>query len=164
MVICGSRLINSKSLGLSSSIDVGPQEDKFPAKLLLLPFNHSMDLIVSVVAAGIFHAIGGDDEQGLIRHILAPSIFMDVADVMNRTADCIQESRTAPDIVFFVCHGRDVLQRQSIVDDLAFIVKQHSGDHSIAGFFSLLFNQRIKTADSVLLQPSHRAAPVKDKN
>ena len=89
---------------------------------------------------------------------------MDVADVVDSTADGVQQSDTAPGEVLFLGHAGHSVQRQAVVDDHALGVEQHRGDQRLARFLLLLFNHGVKTTDGVLLQPAHRAAPVQDKN
>lgn len=80
-------------------VDVGPQEEKFPAVLFLLTLDHLLYPPGGVAAAGVLHAVGGNDEKGVLRYILGPGILMDVADVVDGPTDGIQQGGAAPDIV-----------------------------------------------------------------
>lgn len=68
-------------------VDVGPQEEKLPAVLFLLTLDHLLYPPGGVAAAGVLHAVGGNDEKGVLRYILGPGILMDVADVVDGPAD-----------------------------------------------------------------------------
>ena len=46
-------------------VDVCAEEDEFPAVFLLLAFDHLFHMFGGVLVAGIFVAVGGDDEDGL---------------------------------------------------------------------------------------------------
>ena len=81
-------------------VDVGSQKEELPSIFSLLTPDHLLDPLGRVAAAGIFHAVGGDDEKGMLRHILRPGILVNVSDVVDGSADGIQQRGAAPDIVF----------------------------------------------------------------
>ena len=72
-------------------VDIGTEEQEFPAVLFLLPLHHCLDLIAGIPVGGILHPVRGDDEDGVLRHILFPGILMDVADVVDRPADRVDQ-------------------------------------------------------------------------
>ena len=77
-------------------VDVGPQEKELPAIFLLLPLNYLLDSRRRVAAAGIFYTAGGDDEEGMLRHVLKPGALVDVPNVVDGPADGVQQGGTAP--------------------------------------------------------------------
>ena len=70
---------------------------ELPAVLRLLVLDLGLDLLSGIVMAGILHAVGGDDEQGVLRHVLGPGVAVDVPDVVDGPADGVQQRRAAPD-------------------------------------------------------------------
>ena len=57
----------------------------------------------------------------MLRDILRSGVLMDIADVMDRTADGIQKSRAAPDGIVPVCHRLDVVDVHAVMDHLSLI-------------------------------------------
>ena len=159
-VVGGAVRGDAEAPGLRRGVDVGAQEEEFPAVLRLFVFDHFADLGVVVAAAGVLHAVGGDDEEGLVRHVLPPGVFVDVADVVDGAAHRIQERGAAAHEVLLLGQRRDFVQGQPVVDDLALVVKEHRGDEGFPGLPPLLFDQRVEAADGVRLQPCHGSAPV----
>lgn len=74
---------DAEACRLLDCVDVCAEEQEFPAVSLLLPFNHTAHSLVIVAAAGVFVAIGGDDEHRLLRHVLPAGVLVDVADVVD---------------------------------------------------------------------------------
>lgn len=81
--------------GFLRRVDVRAEEQKLPAVFCLLPLDHPLHCLVAVAAAGVFIAVGGDDEQRLFRHILPPGVLVDIADMMDGFAYRV-EQRCAP--------------------------------------------------------------------
>ena len=96
--------------------------------------------------------------------IFKPFDREDIADVMDRTADGIQKSSATPDGIVPVCHRLNVSDVHAVMDHLAHIVEEDSGDKRFAVCLPLLLNHGVEAADGVGFQPAHRAAAVKDKN
>ena len=145
-------------------VDVGAQKEEFPAILLLLALDHLFDPLGRVAAAGVLHAVGGDNKQGVLRHVLRPGVLVDVADVVDSPADGVQQCCAAPDIVLFVGDGPDLAHLHPVVEYLGPVIKEDGGDEGLARFLSLLFNHGVEAADGVPLQPLHGAAAVQDEN
>lgn len=79
--------IDSKITCRLHSINIRPEEQKFPAIFTLLALNHLLHFIAAVLPAGILHSIRCDDEQRMLRHILRSSIFMHISDMVNCASD-----------------------------------------------------------------------------
>ena len=144
-------------------VDVGPQEEKLPAAPLLLPLNHLSDLLGGIAVAGVLHAVGGDDKEGVFRHIRSAGIFMDVSNVVNGSAQSIQQSGTSPDVVLLAGDGPDLLHLHPVVEHFGAVVKEDGGDKRLTRLLLLLFQHGIEAADGVPLQPLHGAAAVQNK-
>ena len=89
---------------------------------------------------------------------------MNVADVVDRVSDRIQQGGAAAHTILPIRHGLDVSDINAVMDHFADIVKEDGGDQGFAGSFLLLFNHGVKAADRVGLEPTHGAAAVKDKD
>ena len=89
---------------------------------------------------------------------------MDVADVVDGSADGVQQGGAAPDIVLLVGDGLNLFQRHPVVEHLGLIVEEDSGDVSLARLLFLLFEHGVEAADGVPLQPLHGAAAVQDEH
>ena len=89
---------------------------------------------------------------------------MDIADVMDRTADGIQKSSAAPGGIVPVGHRLNIPDVYPVVNYLAHIIEKDSRDKSFAVCFLLLLDHGVKTADGVCLKAAHGAAAVKDEN
>ena len=69
-VVDGTIRADAEVLGGLHRVNVGTQKQELPAVFGLLPFNHPLYRVAGVVMAGVFHAVGGDDEQRAVGHIL----------------------------------------------------------------------------------------------
>ena len=134
-------------------VDVGPQEEKFPAILFFLPPDHLLDLLGRIAAAGVLHAVGGDDKEGVLGHILVPGVLVDVPNVVDGPADGVQQGGAAPDIVLLVGDGLDLAHLHPVVEHLTLVVKEDGGDERLAGLLLLLFDHGVEAADGVPLHP-----------
>ena len=104
------------------------EEQKLPAVTRLLPFDHLFDPFAVIATAGVFHTVGRDDKERVLGYILGSCVLVDVADVVDRAADGIEQRRAAAHIVIPLCHRRDILHRYTVVDDNALIVEEHCRD------------------------------------
>ena len=164
MIIRRAVGFDAKAPGFLGGVNIGTQEQKLPAVLLFLVSDHLPHLFIRVLMAGIFHAVGGDDKQRLLRSILGPGILMHHANVLDGAAHGIQQRRGAAHAVLLFGHRLHLLQRHPIVDDHAVIVKQHGAYQRLTRLLFLLPQHAVETADGVLLQTTHRAAAIQDKN
>ena len=114
--------------------------------------DHAAHRFIVVAAAGIFLTVGGDDEERLFRYVLRAGILVYVPDVMDGSADSVKQRCAAAGEIFLLRHGRNFAERQTVVDDCAFIVEEHGGDERLAGFFLLLCDHGVEAADGVRLQ------------
>ena len=133
-------------------VDIRAEEKKLPAVLFLFVIDHAAYRLIVIAAAGVFIAVGRDDEERLFRYILRPGVFMDVHDVMDGSADSVKQRCAAAGEIFLLRHGRNFAERQTVMDDCAFIVEEHGGDERLAGFFLLLCDHGVEAADGVRLQ------------
>ena len=113
--------------------------------------------------AGVFHAVGGDDEQRAVGHILRTGVFVDVADVVDGVANGVHQRRAAAYLVIRVSHGRHLLYLHTVMQYAAEVVEQHGGYIGRARFLLLLFQHGVEATDGVALQSGHGAAAVKNK-
>ena len=155
---------NAEARRLLCRVDVCAEEQKFPAVSLLLPFNHAAHSLVIVAAAGVFVAVGGDDEHRLLRHILPAGVLVNVADVVDGAAHGIQQGRAATGEIILLRHGRYFLQRQAVMDNRAVVGEKHRGDQRLACLLLLLCKHGVEAADGVRFQPRHRTAAIQNKN
>ena len=98
------------------------------------------------------------------RNIFLSRILVDVADVVDRASNRIQQGGAAAHAILAIRHGLDVSDIDAVMDHFADIVKEDSGDQRFAGSFLLLFNHGVEAADCVGLEPTHGTAAVKDKD
>ena len=121
-------------------------------------------MLVIVAAAGVFVAVGGDDEHRLFRHVLPAGVLVNVADVVDSAAHGIQQGRAATGEILLFRQGRHLAQRQAIMDDRAVVGEKHRGDQRLARLPLLLCEHGVEAADGVRLQPRHGAAAIQNKN
>ena len=114
--------------------------------------------------AGIFHTVCGDDEDGMLRPVLLPGVLVDVADVVDGTADGFDEGSAAAHVILPVRHRLNLPEIHPVMDDSAFVGKQNRGNQGFPFLLFLLFDHSVETSDSIRLQPGHRAAFVEDKD
>ena len=145
-------------------IDVGPQEEKLPAVFLLLVLDHFFHPSGRVAAAGVLHAVGGDNKKSALWHILGPGILMDVANMVDGSADGIQQGGAASDIVLLFCDGLHLAHLHPVVEHLGLIIEEDGGNKGLARLLLLLFDHGVEAADGVALQPLHGATAVQDEH
>lgn len=132
-------------------IHVGSQEKKLPAVLFLLPPDHFPYPLGRVVATGILHAVSGDDEESVLRHIFRPGVLVDATDVMDSAADGVQQGGTATDVVLLFRDGPDIAYVYPVMEHLDLVIKENGGDESRSWLFLLLFDHGIEATDGVVL-------------
>ena len=104
---------------------------------------------MTVTAACILHAIRCDDEQRVFRHILNSCVLMDISNVMNCSADSIQKGSTAANGIVLVSHRLNLLNRYTVMNNLAHVVKEDGRDQCLAILPFLLFNHGVEASDGV---------------
>ena len=71
-----------------------------------------------------YHAIRCDYKYGLLRSVLLTSILVNIPDVMDCSANCIQKSCAASYIVLIVIHRFYLTYRNSVIQNLCLIIEQ----------------------------------------
>ena len=74
----------------------------------------------------ILHTVRCDDKQCMFRDIFISCVLVDVPYVMNCSADSIQKGSTAANGIVLVGHRLDPLNRHTVMDNLAHVVKENS--------------------------------------
>ena len=88
---------------------------------------------------------------------------MDISNVMNCSANSIQKGSTAVNVIVPVGHRLDLLNRYTVMNNLAHVVKEDGRDQCLAILLFLLFNHGVEASDGVCFQPAHRTAAIKDE-
>ena len=96
MVVHGSFRNNSQTASCLHRVDISTQEEELPPIFLLMMTDHLPDMMGGIAETGILHAVSGDDEQCVFRYVLAPGVFVDIPDVLDGSADSVQQSSAAP--------------------------------------------------------------------
>ena len=114
--------------------------------------------------AGILHTICCDDKQRFLRSVFLSGILMDIPDVMNRSAQCIQKRCTTSDIILVVIHGLNSMNRHPIIKHLRLIVEENCGDIGFSLFLLLFCDHRIESTNRISLKATHGTASVQNKH
>ena len=72
-------------------VNVSTEEQKLPTVFFFLLLDHLLHFFAVVTAAGIFHSVRSDYKHCMLRDIFRSCVLMNISNVMNRTADGIQE-------------------------------------------------------------------------
>ena len=163
MIVHSAILTDTEVSCRLNCVNVGAEEQKLPAVLFLLTLDHFLDLIAVIPAACILHSVSRDDEHRMLRHILSSCILMDISDVVDCSADSIQKGGAAPHRVVLIGHRLDVLDAHTVMNNLAGVVEENSGDESFALSLFLFLDHGVEASDGVSLKPTHRAAAVKNE-
>ena len=99
----------------------------------------------------------------MFRDILISCVLVDIPNVMNCSADSIQKGGAAANGIVPVGHRLHLLNRHTVMDNLAHVVKENGRDQCLAILFFLLFNHGVESSDGVCFQSAHRAAAIKDE-
>ena len=154
----------AKAGGSLHGVDVGPEEEKLPAVLLLFLPHHGLHFIAAVAMAGVFHAIGRDDKDGVLRTIFLPGVFVDVGDMVDRAADGVDQCGPTADKVLAIRHRLDLPHVHPVVDDRAVVGEKHRGDDGLPLRLLLALDHAVEAADGVGLQAGHGAALVENEH
>ena len=100
---------------------------------------------------------------GMLRHVLTSCVLVYVSDVVDGSADGVDESGAASYGVVILGHFRDVRKSYSVVKHLAFVIEKHGGNVTLAILLLLLFNECVEAADGVTFKTCHGAASVKNE-
>ena len=146
-----------------NSVDVRSDKQELPA-LFLFALDKPFDVAAVVFSAGVFKSVGGDYEHRVLGHVLRSCVSVDISDVLYRSADCVEQRRTAAHRVVILGHRLNLLKRQPVVEHNALMVEQHRGNIRLAVLLFLLFNHSVKAADCVLFKSAHRTAAVENEN
>ena len=155
VVVDRSVCTNSEMPCRLNRVDVCTEEQKLPAILFLLTLNHFLDLLAVITAACILHAVRCDDEQSMFRDIFISCVLVDISNVMNRSADSIQKRGAAANGIVLVGHRLDLLNRYTVMNNLAHVVKEDSRDQCLTILLFLLFNHGVEATDGVCFQPEN---------
>lgn len=164
VVIDRAVFTNTEVLRRLDGVNISAEEQEFPTILALLMLDHLFNTGAIIETACIFHSIRRDNKQGVRWNIFLPRILVDVADVVDRASNRIQQGGAAAHAILAIRHGLDVSDIDAVMDHFADIVKEDSGDQRFAGSFLLLFNHGVEAADCVGLKSTHGTAAVKDKD
>lgn len=162
VVIRGTIRGDPETSGGFDCVYVGTQEEEFPAVSFLLPFHHLLHPVVGILVARVFHPVRRDHKDRFLRTILLPGIFVNIPDMTDRTADGIQQSRAAANIIILLCDFRYFIQGYAVMKHLSFVIEQHRGHQHIAFRLPLFFQHTVVSADRIALQPAHGTAAVQD--
>ena len=80
---------------------------------------------------------------------------MDISNVMNCSANSIQKGSTAVNVIVLVGHRLDLLNRYTVMNNLAHVVKEDGRDQCLAILPFLLFNRGVEASDGVCFQSAH---------
>ena len=125
--------------------------------------HHLLHPVAAVFAAGVFHAVGGDDEHGVLGHILFPGIFVDVGNVVDGPAQSIDQRGTAAGTVIPPGHGRHLADVHPVVQYLGIGVEKHRGHQHLSLPLSLPVYGGVEAADGIVGQAEHGAAHIDHK-
>ena len=112
---------------------------------------------------GVFQSVRRDHEDRMRRNIFLTDVFMNVADVLDRSAERVDQGGAAGWDIVLLCHFPDLLQRDAVIEDVAALIEEHRGYEAVPFLLALLFDHGIESADRILLQAVHRPAAVQDK-
>ena len=111
VVIDRAVFTNTKMLCRLDGVNIGAEEQEFPTLLALLMLDHLLNTSAIIATTRIFHSIRRDDEQGVRRNIFLSRILVDVADVVDRTSNRIQQGGAAAHTILPIAPVRSFLNR-----------------------------------------------------
>ena len=141
---------------------VRAEEQKLPSGFFLPTADLTANLVRVIAMTGVFHAVGRNDEQRFMRHILRTGIPMHNADMVHGVAQRIEQRGAAAGDIVALAQRLDLCDRDAVVQHGRLLVEQHGGDIDLAGERALLRNHSVEPADGVRFQPRHGAAAIDD--
>ena len=99
VVIHGAVFGNAEFLCRGGGIDIGTEENKFPAVFFFLQLDHGFYFFIGVAAAGVFISIGDDDKKDFIGAVLGQRVTANGHGAVNGAAHGIQKGGGTADYV-----------------------------------------------------------------
>ena len=134
-VFCGLKLAgvlpgDAQVFGLLGGVNVGSLEDELPVVHALLVLDHLFDLGTIVFPAAVFHSVGGDDKDDLVRAFGFGSAGDAPVYIRDGLADRVQEGCRASHKV--LPGGQvGIFGIHSVPEDFILVVKQDGGEQSV---------------------------------
>ena len=100
---------------------------------------------------------------GVISLLLAAWHWYSYYHVMDGSADRVQQSGAAADLILLIRHRLDLFQRDPVIKDPAAVGKQDCGDQNRSFPLLLLFQHGVEAADGIALKTCHGAAAIQDE-
>ena len=104
-------------------IHVCAEKQKLPAVRFLLPLYKPLEFRIAVTAARIFLPVRSDHEEGVSRAFFRARLAVQISDVPNRTADCIEQRGAAADTVVLKAEGLHPLDIFTVVQYLRLVAE-----------------------------------------
>ena len=95
----------AEATGCLHSVHIRAEKQELPAVLFLLSFNEPPELPIAVTTARIFLPVRGDHKEGVRRAFFRARLAVQISDVPNRTANCIEQRGTTADTVVLKAEG-----------------------------------------------------------
>ena len=104
-------------------IHIRAEKQELPAVPFLLPLYEPLELPIAVTTARIFLPVRGDHKEGVCRSLVFACPAVQISDVPNRTADCIEQRGTAADTVVLKAEGLHPLDIFTVVQYLRLVAE-----------------------------------------
>ena len=153
--------VDAQVIRFFSRIDIGSGEEEGPS-FFLEGRNHFLNLAVGVLMARIFQAIGGDEENDVIRPVFRSQTLLDVPDFLDAQANRIEQGRAAAGFIAVLRKGSHFPDVHMVMDGFHVGVKEEGCETAFPFFFLLFLNHPIQTAQGVGLIAPHGPALVND--
>ena len=104
-------------------IHIRAEKEKLPAIFFLLTLYEPLEFRIAVAATRIFLPVRGNHKEGLSRAFFRARLAVQISDVPNRTADCIEQRGAAADTVVLKAEGLHPLDIFTVVQYLRLVAE-----------------------------------------
>ena len=118
------------------------------------------DVISAVPVAGVFHPVGRDDKDRMLRDVLFAGIAVDPDDMVNGASERVEQCGASACAVFLPRHRRDLTDRKPVVDHPAFVVEEIRRYKHFSSVVVVLLQHAVEPADRVVGQMFHGTAHI----
>ena len=133
-----------------------------PVVFFLFHADHMLDLPPAVMGAGVFHAIGGNEENHMVRGELRMNGFHILHGLIDAHAHCIQQGRASSCHIVMGSHLFHCPDVHPIMEKIEGTIKKDGGHMALPGELLLFFDETVKSANGIVLIPRHGSALIND--
>ena len=115
--------VYTEATGCLHSVHIRTEKQELPTVFFLLPLYEPPELPITVATTRIFLPVRGNHKEGVRRAFFRARLAVQISDVPNRIADCIEQRGAAADTVVLKAEGLHPLDIFTVVQYLRLVAE-----------------------------------------